>query len=201
MLGSGGRTYADTKNILDNIQRSYHKILQRVTAPFEMMRERLDLDTNELRKVLANIQRYMHDLNITVAFCDEARSYIRDQVVDGGLRIHPNQAVSSPEESAFDIIHLSHYDEIRRRVAEEGRAVSLRELYGGKGVGLLYIAGLTEPTEDGFILPTSLPRSGLHRKDSGRLEKEIHKHLEILEDDISTANGNILVECDHEIAG
>ncbi len=185
MLGNGGRTFADTKNILDNIQRSYHKILQRVTAPFEMMRERLALDNGELRKVLANIQRYMHDLNITVVFCDEARSYIRDHVVDGQARIHQDQAVASSEESAFDIIHLSHYKEIRRRVASGDETLSLRELYGGKGVGLLYIVGLTEPTEDGFILPTSLPRSGLHRSDQGRLEMEINTHLGILEADVA----------------
>ncbi|MBU8869802.1 MAG: hypothetical protein KOO60_02895 [Gemmatimonadales bacterium] len=185
MLGSGNRTYADTKNILDYIQRSYHKILQRVTAPFEMMRERLDLDENELRKALANIQRYMHDLNITVAFCDDARSYIRDHVTDGREQIHPDLPVIAPEKSAYDILHLSHYEEIRRRVAREGDTPNLRELYGGKGVGLVYIAGLTEPTEDGFILPTSLPRSGLHRSDPQRLEEEVIKHLRILEQDVA----------------
>ena len=63
--------------------------LQRVTAPFELMRENLELDDNELRKVLANIQRYMHDLNITVAFCDEARAYIRDHVRDHSARVYP----------------------------------------------------------------------------------------------------------------
>jgi enolase len=185
MLGSGNRTYADTKNILDHIQRSYHKILQRVTAPFEMMRERLDLDDNELRKVLANIQRYMHDLNITVAFCDDARSYIRDHVVDVNQTIHPDLPAADPTESAFDILHLSHYEELRDRVTRGGDPYSLRELYGGKGVGLIYIAGLTEPTEDGFILPTCLPRSGLHRSDPQRLEEEILKHLRILENDVA----------------
>jgi enolase len=185
MLGTGNRTYADTKNILDYIQRSYHKILQRVTAPFEMMRERLDLDDNELRKVLANIQRYMHDLNITVAFCDEARSYIRDHVPDNSERVYPDLTVAPPADTAFDIMHLSHYEEIRRRVTTDNGGLSLREMYGGKGVGLLYIAGLTEPTEDGFILPTCLPRSGLHRSDPQRLEEEILKHLAILEKDVA----------------
>jgi enolase len=185
MLGNAHRTFADTKNILDHIQRSYHKILQRVTAPFEMMSERLGLDDNELRKVLANIQRYMHDLNITVAFCDEARSYIRDHVADNSQRIHPDLTMVKPADTAYDILHLSHYDEIRRRVAQQGQVPSLREQYGGKGVGLIYIAGLAEPTEDGFILPTSLPRSGLHRSDPRRLEEEILKHLEILEKDVA----------------
>ena len=185
MLGTGRRTYANTKNILDNIQRSYHKILQRVTVPFEMMRKRMDLDDNELRKLLANIQRYMHDLNITVAFCDEARSYIRDHVTESSARVHPDLPVVLPADGAYDILHLSHYDEIRRRVAGQGDGPSLREQYGGKGVGLIYIAGLTEPTEDGFILPTCLPRSGLHRSDTKRLEDEIFKHLEILEKDIA----------------
>lgn len=185
MLGSGHRTFADTKNILDHIQRSYHKILQRVTAPFEMMRERLDLDDNELRKVLANIQRYMHDLNITVAFCDDARSYIRDIVPDNSARVYPDVVVASPADGAFDIIHLSHFETIRRRVTSDNEGRSLREMYGGKGVGLLYIAGLTEPTEDGFILPTCLPRSGLHRSDPQRLEQEILKHLAILEKDVA----------------
>jgi len=185
LLGSGHRTFSDTKNILDHIQRSYHKILQRVTAPFEMMRGHLGLDSNELRKVLANIQRYMHDLNLLVTFCDAARRYIRDHVVDVQERIHPDQAVPSPQEAAYDIIHLSHHKEIRRRLASDGHPFSLRELYGGKGVGLLYIAGLTEPTEDGFILPTCLHRSGLYKSDPEQLEKEITTHLNILEADVA----------------
>lgn len=190
MLGSGARTYADTKNILDNIQRSYHKILQRVTAPFEMMRERLELDDNELRKVLANIQRYLHDLNTAVAFCDEARSYIRDHVPDNSVRVNPDLKVAEPVDSAFDIVHLSHYEDIRRRVARTDDPLSLRELYGGKGVGLIYIAGLTEPTEDGFILPTSLPRAGLHQGDPGPMDKEILRHLAILERDVAAHRTN-----------
>lgn len=190
MLGNANRTYADTKNILDHIQRSYHKILQRVTVPFEIMRERLELDDNQLRKVLANIQRYMHDLNITVAFCDDARAYIRDHVPDNSARVYPELPEPDPTASAFDIIHLSHYEEVRRRVAATDDHPNLRELYGGKGAGLIYIAGLREPTEDGFILPSCLARSGLHRNGGEKLDEEILKHLRILEADIAAHRTN-----------
>ena len=67
-----------------------------------------------------------------------------------------------------------------------GEQPNLRERYGGKGSSLLYVSQLDLPTRDGFILPTSIPRAGLHSSDPAWLEGEITKHLRILEDDIET---------------
>jgi pyruvate,orthophosphate dikinase len=45
------------------------------------------------------------------------------------------------------------------------------------------------PTRDGFILPTSIPHTGLHRSDPAWLENEISLHLGILEEDIENRTG------------
>jgi pyruvate,orthophosphate dikinase len=74
-------------------------------------------------------------------------------------------------------------------VSEEGRAASLRERYGAKGSGLLYISYLNLPTRDGFVLPTSYARTGVHRRAPTRLRDEIARHLEILERDIAARDG------------
>jgi pyruvate,orthophosphate dikinase len=70
-----------------------------------------------------------------------------------------------------------------------GGQPNLRERFGGKGSSLLYVNDLDLPTRDGFILPTSIPRAGLHRSDPEWLEDEITRHLHILEDDIAAATG------------
>ena len=64
-------------------------------------------------------------------------------------------------------------------------SVSLQARYGGKGSGLIYISYLGVPTRDAFIIPTALPRAGLHRREQGRLKLELEKHVRILEQDIA----------------
>ena len=180
MLGSGSRTYAEALNLLDSIQRTYHKILQRVTAPFETLRERLDLEEDELQTVLGALQRGLYDLNSMVNFCELARAHVRDTVQDLSSRIDGGADDAEAGDKAFDILHLSHRDEIGKRLTDEDD--NLRERYGGKGSGLLYISHLELPSRDGFILPTTLPKSGLHKSDRPRLVREITDHLRILED-------------------
>jgi len=70
-----------------------------------------------------------------------------------------------------------------------GDQPNLRERYGGKGSSLLYVNHLNLPTRDGFILPTSIPRAGLHRGDPTWLEGEIEHHLGILENDLARQGG------------
>ncbi|NIM48399.1 MAG: hypothetical protein GTO22_03930, partial [Gemmatimonadales bacterium] len=76
MLGDRNKTYAEVRNIVEQIHRNYHHILQRVSTPFECLREKLQFDEEELRTALANMQRYMHDLNSVAYFTDIARTYI-----------------------------------------------------------------------------------------------------------------------------
>jgi enolase len=185
ILSDSTKTYAEIANILEQIQRNYHHIIQRLLSPFEKMRDKLQLDDEEFRTSLANMQRYQHDLNSMAYFCDLARSYIEDNVTDQSQRIDGGAGRPAVDESAYDILHLSHRDEIRERVEAEKPEHSMRDSYGGKGSGLAYISYLDIPTRDGFIIPTLLPRFNLHEKDSERLEIELAKHLKILEEDIS----------------
>jgi pyruvate,orthophosphate dikinase len=68
----------------------------------------------------------------------------------------------------------------------EGRdTASLQARYGGKGSGLIYIAYLGIPTRDAFIIPTVLPRMGLHLSEAEKLERELFRHVRILEQDIA----------------
>ena len=61
------------------VSRHYHKIRQRVTVPYEKMSHHLGLGEEDLRTVLANMQRYMHDLNSVVHFSDIAGAFIRER--------------------------------------------------------------------------------------------------------------------------
>ena len=63
-----------------------------------------------------------------------------------------------------------------------GGQPNLRERYGGKGSSLLYVNHLGLPTRDGFILPTTIPRAGLHRSEPPWVEHEITSHLQQLEE-------------------
>ena len=67
--------------------------------------------------------------------------------------------------------------------------VSLQSRYGGKGSGLIYISYLGIPTRDGFIIPTVLPRQGLHQSEKERFERKVLEHLRMLESDIERNNG------------
>ena len=183
------KTYAEIANVLDNMQRNYHRILQRVTVSFERMRERLGLEEGQLRTALANMQRQMHDLNSMVQFCDMARSHIRDQVRELSGCIDRDPAVPLEEAAAFDILHLSHHDEIKRRVENHETSGSLRDRFGAKGSGLIYISYLDIPTRDGFILPTTFRRLGPGSHHEARLHREVVEHVTVLESDIAKRDG------------
>jgi hypothetical protein len=136
-----------------------------------------------MRAVQGNFQRTMHDLNSLVHFSDLARGHISEQ--RDSLAGTGNGALGA---DPWDFVHLSHSDDIARRVEDRG-AVSLQARYGGKGSGLVYIAYLGIPTRDAFIIPTVLPRRGLHISEPGKLEAELMRHVRILERDIRKNSG------------
>ncbi len=179
MLVHPGRSPSELLDVLEQIRRNYHRLVYRVSNAYEVMAEHLGYGTEEMRAVLANFQRTMHDLNNLVHFSDLASAYLSENPADlqwpgtGGAGDDP-----------WDFVHLSHYNDIVRRV-EDGSAPSLQARYGGKGSGLLYISYLGIPTRDGFIVPTVLARRGLHKSEAGRFETEVMRHLHQLEDDIS----------------
>ena len=184
ILGRPGCSDGELLNVLDNIARFYHRLRQRMIVPFERMQTRLELDDEQLRLVLANMQRYMHDLNSMVSFVDIAIAHLRERGANEQLAAAPAIA----RDDAFAIMHLSHREEIARRLrAPDGH--SLRDQYGSKASGLLYISHLSVPTRDGFIVPTWLPRAGLHETERPRLEAALTAHLAILEADICRQDG------------
>jgi pyruvate,orthophosphate dikinase len=189
LLSNPVRTEAELLDVLTYVSRHYHKIRQRVTVPYEKMSHHLGLDEEDLRTVLANMQRYMHDLNTVVHFSDIAGAYIREQQTKtlDEREVEARDVEEAP--SSHTIIHISHRDEIEAGRQACGEQPNLRERYGGKGSSLLYVSDLELPTRDGFILPTSIPRAGLHRSDPGWLAGEIKRHLQILEDDIAASTG------------
>ncbi len=177
MLVSPGRTDAELVNLLEQVRRSYHKLVQRVTAPYERMRERIGIDADQLRSILGNMKRYMHDLNSMVRFCDMALSALR---AGGCLRAEP-----PPEETGEpEVVHLSHLEDVVRLVEEGCGGRSIRELYGGKGTGLLYISYLGIPTRDGFLLPATVGRSRRSERAPGWLGETVLSHLDILRSDV-----------------
>jgi len=139
-----------------------------------------------MRGVLGNFQRTMHDLNSLVHFTDIARTHISEQ----GMEL-PGMGTGAMGDNPWDFVHLSHQDDIARRI-EDFRAPSLQARYGGKGCGLIYISWLGIPTRDAFIIPTVLPRMNLHVSDRARLEDELLRHVRILEQDIAKNDGTPL---------
>jgi pyruvate,orthophosphate dikinase len=128
----------------------------------------------------------MHDLNSLVHFSDLARGHIVDR------RDHlPRMGSGAMGENPWDFVHLSHSEDVKRRV-EDRDTVSLQARYGGKGSGLIYIAYLGIPTRDAFIIPTVLPRMGLHEREADRLDREVIRHVRILEEDIAGNEGRQL---------
>ncbi|MDH3215766.1 MAG: PEP-utilizing enzyme [Candidatus Krumholzibacteria bacterium] len=187
MLIDGMKTYAEVTNVLEQVQRNYHHMLQRLIVPLERMQEKLQLNKEELQVSLANMQRYLHDLNSMAYFCDTALTHIKDHVVD---RSNPvDGEAPTVDRDAHDIIHLSSRDHITKRVESDLDRENLRELFGGKGSGLIYISYLNVPTRDGFIIPTTLPRRRLHETDWPGQESEIMKHLRVLETDVARRDG------------
>ena len=168
--------------------RSHHRVRQRVTVPYERLKDRLALESNDLRLILANMQRYLHDLNSMVQFADFAATVIRERIARGSA---PPSVVDEPEptRAADLVLHISHRHEIARWVESPPAPGSLRERYGAKGSGLLYISYLNLPTRDGFVFPTTFARSGLHRRDPAHQRNEVARHLDILEQDIAERDG------------
>ena len=188
ILDDPAKTDTELLDVLDGIERVHHRIRQRVTTPYEKLMGRLALQPNDLRLILANMQRYLHDLNSMAQFTDLAATVLREGVARGAP--HRSAAGDAKPEQVDDLIlHLSHRHEIARWVSGEGTVASLRDRYGAKGSGLLYISYLNLPTRDGFVLPTSFARTGMHRRAPGRLRDEIARHLEILERDITARDG------------
>ncbi len=83
LLSNPARTEGELLDVLRYVSRHYHKIRQRVTVPYERMSHHLKLEEEDLRTVLANMQRYMHDLNTVVHFSDIAGAFIRGQQTKG----------------------------------------------------------------------------------------------------------------------
>ena len=186
MLRDKHMTYTEIRNIIEQIHRNYHHLVQRVVSPFEKVREKLGFNEEELQAAMANMQRYLHDLNSIAYFTDIVHAFIEDKKED---QVSAISAGVAPPKDPFNVIHLSHHDEIRKRVEGNDPTYNLRALYGGKGSGLIYISYLDLPTRDGFIFPTTLPRSGVHTHQDGKMEEMVIKHLRILEADISQREG------------
>jgi phosphoenolpyruvate synthase/pyruvate phosphate dikinase len=180
------RTRSELLDALEQIQRNYHRLIHRVSNAYEVMAEHLGYGTDEMRAVLANFQRTMHDLNSLVHFSDLARTHLseNDREVE-------RSDVGDPGSDPWDFVHLSHKDDINRRV-ESNEPVSLQARYGGKGSGLIYISYLGIPTRDGFIIPTVLPRLDLQNREKDRFEAEVMRHVRLLERDIERNEGTAL---------
>jgi enolase len=188
ILADPAKSTAELLDVLDGIERVHHRIRQRVTIPYEKLQDRLALQPDDLRPILANMQRYLHDLNSMAQFADLAATVLREGLSRGTAhRPAADEATSVPPDHV--ILHLSHRHEIARLVSEKGTGASLRDRYGAKGGGLLYISYLNLPTRDGFVLPASFARSGMHRREPARLRGEIARHLEVLERDITARDG------------
>jgi enolase/phosphoenolpyruvate synthase/pyruvate phosphate dikinase len=188
MLRDTNRTYAEVRNILEQIHRNYHHLVQRLVTPFERKREKIGFSEEELQAALANMKRYMHDLNSIAYFTDIAHSFIETKDEDESITVGAGTGSARTYEP-LDVIHLSHRDTIKQRVDNDDPACNLRNLYGSKGSGLIYISYLNLPTRDGFILPTTLAQSGLQGDTEKNLERMVVEHLKVLEADIAKRDG------------
>jgi enolase len=184
MLVAAGRSPSESLDVLEQVQRNYHRLVRRVSEAYEVMASQLGYGDEDMRAVLGNFQRTMHDLNSLVHFADLARTHLSQDGTGEAA------ALSRPVgDQPWDFLHLSHSQELFARV-EDRQATSLRGRFGGKGSGLIYISYLGIPTRDAFIIPTALPRLGLHRTEPDRLKDEVLRHLRILEADIAANDGS-----------
>jgi len=183
MLVNPARSPSELLDVLEQIQRNYHRLVHRVSEAYDVMAEHLGYSETEMRGVLANFQRTMHDLNSLVHFSDLARTFIAEH-----RESLQNLGGGALGENPWDFVHLSHAEDVARRVEDRGCA-SLQARYGGKGSGLIYIAYLGIPTRDAFVIPTVLARLNLHRDEAQRLDDELMKHVRILEEDITRNDG------------
>ena len=183
LLADPGCTHTDLLDVLEQLQRNYHRLVRRVSEAYEVMAGHLGYGEDEMRAVLGNFFRGMHDLNNLAHFSDAARAYLAALPEDHEA---PPALCSAPD--PWGIVHLSHDEEIVRLVEVEHNPV-LRDYYGGKGSGLIYLSWLGIPTRDAFILPTEISRQGLHQSEPERLEEEVLRHLAVLEQDIARDDG------------
>lgn len=183
ILCDPSKTYAEVRDVLIQIQRNYQHLVHRVITPFEQMRGTLGFDDEELRVATANMQRYMHDLNNIAGFLDAALTHIASR---GDAQADASRQTSDRAPSDT-IIHLSHRQDIVERVEDNGASGSLRDCYGGKGSGLIYISYLGLPTRDAFIVPATLARRGRHT--APEFTAEIAEHLQVLQRDIERRDG------------
>jgi enolase len=184
MLRTPGRSEAEILNVLDALKDCYQRVVNRNSLSYEALGQRLELSADELRVVLADLQRYMLDLNSIAHLTDLALRHIRERQARPAAASAPARpAAPAPALTPFDVLHLSQRDEIERRLANP--QLCLRDLYGGKGGGLIRISHAGVPTRDGFILPTHLARSRAHEREPERFEREIFAHLATLERDIA----------------
>jgi len=186
MLMNPERSPSERLDVLEHIQRNYHRLVHRVSHAYEVMAEHLGYGPDEMRAVLANFQRTMHDLNSLVHFSDLSRTFLSESFC-GNAKPEVGGTGGDP----WDFVHLSDAIDIKQRV-ENRQAASLQGRYGGKGSGLIYIAYLGIPTRDGFIIPTTLPRLGLHKREPQKLEREVLQHLRLLTQNIERNEGRSL---------
>jgi enolase len=186
MLVHQQRSASELLDILEQIQRNYHRLVHRVSEAYEVMAEHLGYSSSEMRAVQGNFQRTMHDLNNLVHFSDLARSFVSERGED-----LPGLGDGAAGDDPWDFVHLSHTRDLARRVQRD-EPPSLQARYGGKGSGLMYISYLGIPTRDAFIIPTVLPRLGLHTTEAERLDQELLRHVHILQDDIARHEGQRL---------
>jgi len=189
MLGDGSYSYAQIRDVLHQIQRNYQQILRQLITPFERMKDSLELDQEELRIALANMQRFLHDLNNMVFFADSAISHIKQNI----LNMHEQADFMSASRSAVnrssEIVHLSRRRDIRSLV-HGGKPVSnILSAYGGKGSGLIYINYLNIPTTEGFIMPTDLSKRYSLQSDEDMLDQAVLDNLGLLQKDIDKHQG------------
>ncbi|HET6591973.1 MAG TPA: PEP/pyruvate-binding domain-containing protein, partial [Xanthomonadales bacterium] len=183
MLVNPARSASELLDALEQLQRNYHRLVHRVSEAYEVMAGHLGYSETEMRGVLGNFQRTMHDLNSLVHFSDLARAHVAERRDD-----LPQLGRGAMGDNPWDFVHLSHRDDVRGRV-EDVTAASLQSRYGGKGSGLIYIAYLGIPTRDAFIVPTVLARMGLHLSERDKLQRELLRHVRILEEDIARNDG------------
>ena len=94
MLRMPGLSDIEQVNILEAIQDCYHLVVQRNSLSYEALGERLELSDDELRIVLANLQRYLHDLNSIAGLVDLAKSHVRARI---DARPRPPTSGEKPE--------------------------------------------------------------------------------------------------------
>lgn len=166
-------------DVLAAVGRTYHRIRRRIDVPFEGLQERMGLDDDQLRSTLAHLHRYLHDLNTMAHFADIASAWLHEA---------PERPPRPRIPQTHEVVHLSHHDRLGALV-EEADDLRLRETWGAKGSGLVYLSWLETARRDGFILPTSVPRQGLHLHAPDRVEALTREHLAVLEQDVARTTG------------